>query len=230
MDFVYVVDSADLPHLDYTRYINLISEYKRDRIRELKPRSMANSIVSDLLIRYLLELRLKAVRIAPKERGKPELWSTGHSPSNLQFNLSHSGSLIACVLGSEPVGVDVEKMRVVERAESLAKRFFSFAESKMLNQIPDPEKSGQLLRLWTLKESFFKMCNQPLNPRKISFAEQQTKQTFEMVIGKRLCFFEQLKFGNYFVAACGGSKKAREIKKIKLADLINYWETRESET
>jgi 4'-phosphopantetheinyl transferase len=196
----------------------------------MKPNSMASSVVSDLLIRYLLESQLKAVCIVPKERGKPKLSTPEPSPNNLQFNLSHSSSLVVCALGDEPIGVDVEKMRVVERAESLAKRFFSFTEFKMLSQIPNPGKSKQFLELWTLKESFFKMCNQPLNPRKISFAEQQTKQTFEMVIDGKLCFFERLIFENYFIAVCSGSKRVREIKRIKLVDLIDYWETRESET
>ncbi|GHV29108.1 4'-phosphopantetheinyl transferase [Clostridia bacterium] len=224
MNFVYVTDLADLPHLDSAKYINLVSEYKRNRIKNMKTKSMASNVVGDLLARYLLELRLKSVCIVPGKRGKPELLS-----GDMQFNLSHSGSLVVCALGNEPIGVDVEKMRIVERAESLAKRSFSLAEFKMLSQTPNPEKFRKLLKLWVLKESFFKMCNQPLNPRKVSFAEQQTKQAFEMMIGEKLRFFEQFEVEGYFIAVCSSNKKIREIKKIKLVDLINYWETGESE-
>ncbi|MCR4738848.1 MAG: 4'-phosphopantetheinyl transferase superfamily protein [Lachnospiraceae bacterium] len=91
--------------------------------------------------------------------------STQKSPKNgpdcdpqIQFSLSHSGDLSVCAIGTAPVGVDVELIKPT--GLSVAKRFFTEKEFDHISQ--SLEKEAELLRIWTLKESYLKMTGEGL--------------------------------------------------------------------
>lgn len=85
--------------------------------------------------------------------GRPEI---DGPPTDLHFNLSHSASLVACVLGrGQALGVDVEHLerRVPDRA--IVTRYCSPTEAA------DVEAQGnnwceRFLTYWTLKEAYLK--------------------------------------------------------------------------
>ncbi|MGF6710996.1 4'-phosphopantetheinyl transferase [Luteibacter sp. W1I16] len=78
----------------------------------------------------------------------------------LGFNWSHSGDTAVLAVGRGPagfeVGVDVETVRPRARALELAKRFFAPGETAMLEALPEAERLGGFLTLWTAKEAVLK--------------------------------------------------------------------------
>ena len=111
------------------------------------------------------------------ENGKPYL--TRHP--ELFFSLSHSGSLVAAVLASEPVGIDVEDLhfrgKTVEELRRLADRFFLPEEVDFMKEArrseqcwgeddleltEDEKESLAFYRIWTFKEAWAKAEDIPL--------------------------------------------------------------------
>lgn len=87
--------------------------------------------------------------------GKPEL--AADHPSNIQFSVSHSGSLglIALTLDAA-VGVDIEECSRSVKMIRLAERFFAESETAELLSLPiDRQRSG-FYRGWTCKEAYMK--------------------------------------------------------------------------
>jgi 4'-phosphopantetheinyl transferase len=85
-------------------------------------------------------------------RGKPRLVRAG-AP---EFNLSHSAQLALVAVGGAPLGVDVEKVRHLERLCDIAQRQFSTAEYAALEALPERERLPAFYRCWTRKEAYVK--------------------------------------------------------------------------
>ena len=77
--------------------------------------------------------------------------------SRIQFNISHSGqmAIYAFTPGCQ-VGVDVEHLRELDDAESLASRFFSSGEISELLSLSPKEMTQAFFRCWTRKEAYIK--------------------------------------------------------------------------
>jgi 4'-phosphopantetheinyl transferase len=81
---------------------------------------------------------------------------------NLDFNISHSGHLFSFIIADHyklRVGVDIERVKVVEEIKSIAANYLSEAENTYIFR-PENDVSEQLYRfyeVWTAKEAFLKM-------------------------------------------------------------------------
>ena len=100
------------------------------------------------------QMLAKAAAIAPEdvtfyrgENGKP----LTHLP--LHFNCSHSGEYVVCAVSRRPVGIDLERIRSIGRQ---MERVLSEGERRWLASRPADKREGDILRLWTLKESWIK--------------------------------------------------------------------------
>lgn len=85
--------------------------------------------------------------ISFNEKGRPLL-----SNHPFDFNISHSGDMIAVVIGTSKVGVDIEQHRKVDIA--LFNRQFSEKEWQSIHQSTHPQK--RFFELWTIKEAAIK--------------------------------------------------------------------------
>ncbi len=105
-----------------------------------------------LLAHYLGRLP-NEIELIRGPKGKPSL----RESSRIRFNTSHSGqmALYAFTLGCE-VGVDVEQIRKLDDAESLASRFFSPGEISELLSLNPKEMTQAFFRCWTRKEAYIK--------------------------------------------------------------------------
>jgi 4'-phosphopantetheinyl transferase len=122
-----------------------------DRIRYIYSHSVLRQILSRYTDRDPNELVFEGTphqkpRLAPKF-GDPDL----------HFSLSHSNRccLIAVRVGS-PVGVDVEQLRDVPDAASIARRWFSRAESNALAPLSGAALQRSFFALWTHREAIIK--------------------------------------------------------------------------
>ena len=139
---------------------------KIDRLRYAADRRLslgAGLLLDQGLKRFGLWERTEA--FATVENGKPCLL---HHPE-IQFNLSHSGSMVMAAFSSCPVGCDVEKKQKARM--DVAKRFFAPAEQRTLLAARTEEERDILFsRLWTLKESYLKVGGQGMAMALGSFA------------------------------------------------------------
>lgn len=125
------------------------------RMRSLEVREQA--IVSRAVLRLFtggyLQIPPSRVRFATTGMGKPVL----EDGKSLHFNLSHSHGigLLAFTATSE-IGVDVEKLRLMENTLYLAQRFFSPWESEYLGRQTAEDLASIFFQAWTRKEAFLK--------------------------------------------------------------------------
>jgi 4'-phosphopantetheinyl transferase len=92
--------------------------------------------------------------------GKPCLPDGG-----VRFNVSHSGSLaLIAVARDREVGVDVEAVRHIEDAASIATRFFSADESRKIGALLNSSSLPRaFFECWTRKEAFIKALGEGLS-------------------------------------------------------------------
>lgn len=97
-----------------------------------------------------------------KEHGKPyfvEVQEDGsEGDSNIQFNLSHSNEMVACVIDQGKVGIDIEKVRTFRG--KVADKILSDKEWEFLQT--SRNKDEDFIRFWTLKEAYGKYIGKGL--------------------------------------------------------------------
>jgi 4'-phosphopantetheinyl transferase len=116
---------------------------------------VARSALRTVLGRYVAEPPAK-ISLSYAPNGKPRL-SDANFSADLQFNLAHSGelALIAVTRGCE-VGVDVERLRVINHLQEIAKRYFHSREVAELIGLAPAERNAAFLRCWTGEEAVLK--------------------------------------------------------------------------
>jgi len=97
---------------------------------------------------------------ARTDRGKPYFPGL----EGREFNLSHSGGIVLCVLDAAPAGVDAQTLRTPRPAT--VRRALSRPEQTWLEAQPDP--AAAFTALWALKESRAKQSGEGLLLPKIS--------------------------------------------------------------
>ena len=106
-----------------------------------------------LLLAHYLGLPPNEIQLICRPKGKPIL----RDSSQIDFNASHSGqmALYAFTVGCE-LGIDVEQIRRLDDAESIAARFFSTAEASELLSLTPEQRGPAFFRCWTRKEAYVK--------------------------------------------------------------------------
>ncbi|MDR2651722.1 MAG: 4'-phosphopantetheinyl transferase superfamily protein, partial [Prevotellaceae bacterium] len=77
---------------------------------------------------------------------------------SIYFNISHSGNVIAVVLDSAPVGIDIEIMALATgkgRKDKIMGRFFTPEEQRYCTASAD-ENCERFYEIWTKKEAYIK--------------------------------------------------------------------------
>src|SRR5215831_2258301 len=140
-------------------YWSLLAEDERNRAdRFAFPSLRAKYVLSRGILRTLLGrllgLKAQALNFSYGEAGKPFLPSGPHS---LEFNLSHSGEMVAyaftkCGL----VGIDIEQRRELRDLEGIAERFFGPVEYQELMSLDPTSQQLAFFNCWTRKEAYIK--------------------------------------------------------------------------
>ena len=122
-------------------------------------RSRRQYIVSHAMLRQILAMytgqQRDEIQFTTIGEGKPVLVEPNEL--QLQFNMSHSGSLaLFAVTSGRDVGIDVEQIRSVPKALELARRFFSAEEARPLSMLEQTERDRAFLSLWVKREAHAK--------------------------------------------------------------------------
>jgi 4'-phosphopantetheinyl transferase len=116
------------------------------------------------LLRWLLGRTLglppHAVPIVRGMRGRPQLEGDG----GVDFNISHTADIaLVGIARGRRIGVDVERVDRVVRADGLAAKFLTAAEQATLAPLPEDDRRVRFLRYWTCKEAMSKATGDGLS-------------------------------------------------------------------
>lgn len=150
---ILLVDLKNFPPARTEELLSTLPSARREEIlRFLKAEDRARSAVGEAAVRLTLAetagVPLSSLKIARRERGKPFL-----EGSDLHFNLSHSGEMVACAFDCSPVGIDVEEVTPFDYS-AVAKRCFSQREREEIARASRP--LAQFYLFWTARESAVK--------------------------------------------------------------------------
>jgi 4'-phosphopantetheinyl transferase len=151
--------SLDVPEVEVARFQSLLAPEERERAARFRFDQHRNRFIAGrgllrtILARYL-EVEPGRIQLAYGPNGKPSLTK---GQRGFQFNLAHSEdlALLAVTAGSE-IGVDVERVRVLDDFDELVLRFFSRQETEAFRRLAREERPAAFFNLWTRKEAWLK--------------------------------------------------------------------------
>jgi len=132
-----------------------LEQYRRFHFAEDRQRYLvSHALLRNVLSRYV-DLDPAEWRFSRSEHGKPEIANPG-IPA-LQFNLTHTAGLAGCVVSfSDACGIDAEKIAKRHNPVGVAKRMFSEAETRELEQLEGQAYLEHFFTRWTLREAYVK--------------------------------------------------------------------------
>lgn len=153
------------------KYLDILPPCERKSVLQMRGEELRNSallariLVRTTIARYQINSQISpsSLKFWKNVHGKPEVeWpcSDDWGLPPLQFNISHTSSLVACGVNvKSQIGIDLEeKHRIIKHnVLSFARRYFSTQEVEYLGTISDPElRRTEFIKLWTLKEAYVK--------------------------------------------------------------------------
>ena len=121
--------------------------FPRDRRRFVLARAFLRTLLGD----YTGEAPVR-VPLHLSASGKPFLADR----SDLHFNLSHCEDRGVLAIARRQIGVDLERIRAIPEALSIAASTFAPSETQALRAFPAELQSEAFLRCWTRKEAYVK--------------------------------------------------------------------------
>ena len=227
MNMVYVTNIKELSDEKvFQEQYERVSEYRRKKVDKMKfPNDKRRSLAAGLLLQKALgELGIdeKTIVFETNQNGKPFIKCENQNSGlkAVHFNLSHSGDYAMCVIGDNPVGCDVERVRKIDL--KLADRFFAPLEIELIRSQPSNESQiNTFFRLWTLKESYIKALGKGLSLGLDSFSIQLSP--LQLLSNKDdeniTCnFYEYNADNSYKFSACilGSGKLSKNVKILTL--------------
>lgn len=157
---VWLLDVASLPlHVlradALTQHMSILNDEERAKKMGSAQRQqmfIATRILQRRVLAHYSTLKPSELLFGKHISGKPFLVN-----AELQFNLSHSGQCaLLAVSRTAELGVDVELIRPRANLMAISERFFHADEVAQLASLTDAAQTTYFLKLWTLKEAFYK--------------------------------------------------------------------------
>ena len=175
-----------------------VSEYRRSKVERLRRREDRNaSLAVGILLAHVLRecagIDERLVKYEKNKAGKPFI-------KDIQFSISHTEGCVAAAIGSEPCGIDVERVRRIP--DSIVNRLYSDEDKKCVMSCAHPEIYSTCV--WTRREAYSKMTGTGI----LMKDEEQ-----QMVMDNAHMEKKNIWLGNYAVcrAGCDGRMNMDEI-------------------
>lgn len=187
-------------------FLPFLSENRLERVRAAKtPAVRGRTIFSYALLRLALAENF-GITAAPdftfEQHGKPLL----RDYPNVYFSLSHANNAVLSAVSEQPVGADIQDIRVLKT--DISHKICTPCELEQVNQAVD--RNRELCRLWCMKESVGKFTGK-------GFSEGFTAiETEQLLHEKRLFLCEE---NGFFISACTKTAEKTVLKKVKERDL-----------
>ena len=177
----------------YTEFISSQRMKKIIRLAHMSDKKL--SFCSELALCFALgsfSLPFYPPRYEYDEWGKPYLSEC----EGVYINISHSGTMAACVISNVPVSVDV-----LEKDYYIAS---DFQRKVVTRNDKQPSDKHELLSLWTKKESYVKLTGKGLRTSMLSFSVSGDKAISH--IGGKEAFINSVEFDGYFISIASYEK------------------------
>jgi len=185
-----------------------------DRNRFLRRRAALRALLS----RYLgVTPRDIAYRV--NEFGKPELVER-QAREGLSFNTSHSDGVAVVAVGrSVRLGIDVERLKPLAEADSIAAHYFARNEAAAFAALDAGNRVSGFYNAWTRKEAVVKALGGglsiPLDTFEVSLRPGEPARilhsTFDRQLGEKLRL-SHLEFGSGYVGALAAGPSAYTLR------------------
>ena len=146
----------------HAAYRELLSAAEKEQEpRFFFPKDRRRYLITRALVRTVLS---RYIAVHPREWifsenafGRPDVVNAPAREAGLQFNISHTNSLIVlAVTQRRALGVDVENYRERRAAIGVADRFFAPQEVAALAKVSPQEQQYRFFEYWTFKEAYIK--------------------------------------------------------------------------
>ena len=147
----------DISDEDVAKLFDILSDGERARSKGfIDARGYRQYVISRGRMRQVLalytDIEPPEIQFTVVGDGKPALYD--QTSRKIFFNNTHSGSLgLIAVTSGREVGIDMERVRDIERALQLSKRFFLPDEHAELENLPRDEMIRAFLEIWCRREA-----------------------------------------------------------------------------
>lgn len=178
------------------------------RCNNIKSRKYYSKQLLRYSIKSVFKLEIEEEPIMRNQYGKPSFKNKEH----IKFNISHCDGLIACAVGLEEMGVDVENIRSFD--DYVVRRVCSSKEIDLIYNSADSKRT--FFTYWTMKESLGKALGVGLH---YPIKENEFIQNGDGY----LCNYEGLKIKNYEIdkkfslSICADKKEEIILKGVNLS-------------
>lgn len=225
---IYAVKILDISEEKLDKLCFLIDSEKKCKIKKfINKKDKVRTLIGEILIRTIiveeLDISNKYIKFEKNQYGKPYLKE--HQKFN--FNISHSGEYVLCVIDNKLIGIDVEEVKHIEY-EEIAKSFFSISEFDYIIKNDSKIRLSKFYEIWTLKESYIKCCGQgltiPLKSFSIDIDKYENIKVITDIEHNEYIFKRFDMELNYKIAVCSLSKEiSNNIIMINQNNLINKY-------
>ena len=161
----YKYDIRNLIPSEYAKWYALMNKDKQARVERFrfkddKMRTIAGEMLARKAIAEWCNISAEGIVFDRTETGKP--YAKGLP---VEFNISHSGDVIVCVVDDKPVGIDIEKIHPVDLKvakhictdDELIYLFGYTPTEQDFTYTTDQELLTRFFELWTTKEAICKL-------------------------------------------------------------------------
>ncbi|APW64439.1 hypothetical protein LPB137_00620 [Poseidonibacter parvus] len=165
------------------------------------------SLLSSALLYYALDkngIDKKDIVIERSPTGKPFLKNL----ENIDFNITHSGDWVACVIDSNNIGIDIEQIKDIDLTDY--KEILTTEETDYING-----KLENFYQIWTLKESYIKALGVGVYKSLSSFTVEPYDKHYAKVFQndndeKQWYFYNFNLDEKHYCSVCSQSKISKE--------------------
>lgn len=205
---VYYMDCSGI---DIERALPLLSEERRQKISRLPDKNKLLSAGAELLLIHMMKERFTDIDIplefSVSRYGKKSL--PGYK--GFCFNLSHSGSFAACAVSDSSVGVDIERVRLLNNISDISKRIMTDHEYISENG------GDYFFKIWVKKEAVQKLDGRGA----VLGAGTFDVSGGSTVVGSDMIYISSFEHGEYKMAAASYIEQPAEFVEIH-SEQIEY--------
>ena len=213
MEAIILNVTPPLTKIEYSSLLVLASGKKEARIKRFRhERDAHNCLLGDMLSQIMIcratGLGNDRLEFSATEFGKPFLVND----LSIHFNISHSGDYVVCVVDNEPVGIDVEMIKPINR--KIAERFFAQDEVAYILSARDDFDIQRFYEVWTRKESRIKWEGKGLSTPLPSFS------VFDPTEPGRPVYHKVFHNDTAICHVCSAKSEAPAVRTINTSDFL----------
>lgn len=226
---IYVMDTNIFS--DQQLYENVLQLLRSDRLAKIRSikheQGQKLSAAAGFLLLYGMKQAgvplalIKSGEMVTGEHGKPMF---KNEEIGMQFNLSHSGTKVACVISDSECGVDIERVNERRVKEPLIKKVCTQEESDILLNMDEVSGKKLFFKLWTIKESVMKKGGQgfTMNPTDIEASKMLTEDSMKRGEDYIYSFPPNPLQEDYYLSVCCGEAYKKQPLYVDKAAVCNF--------